>query len=493
MAKWERALKNVRKVQTRHLLDFVRHSEHTLYGKLHGFSQIRTWDDYRRQVPVSDYDSLDPLFQRMRNGEVNLVIPEFVQYWGNSSGSTNAHRNKYLPISERQYRFQKGSGIDVLYRFLVNTGTMDYTSGFTMGLFPPPMMKQEGPVLVTNNPALMSARIPRIIQPMWLPDMAIRCIENYDEKLAKIGAAYLDHDVVAVSGTTCWFSILFDKLLAAAKNEGRDVSTVGEIWPNLKVLLGGGVSAAPYLPVIRDRVGRDVYVCDSYNATEGGIFATTDAPDVRGMLMIPDRGVFFEFIPLEEDGQADARRVPLWEVEENQRYVILVTTPSGLFSYRLGDIVQFPSVNPLRLEFAGRLTGNLSTTQELTTHIEIEQSVRAAAQKQPCSMVDFCAGATVGVNGTAKSQYIFFVEWIDAPADAEAFARDADETLCELTRVYREHRKIKVGILLPKVVSLPTGSVRRFMEETGKTSVQTKFPRIVQDPDRDRLLGYASA
>lgn len=475
----------------RHLLDFVRHSEHTVYGRIHHFDRIRTFDDYRRGVPISDYDALEPYFTRMREGEVNLVVPEFVQYWGNSSGSTNAHRNKFLPISETQFRYQKGSGIDVLYRYLVNTNTSDFTDHFTLGLFPPPVMKKEGPVLVTNNPALMSARIPRLVQPMYLPSMAIRCIENYDEKLAKIGETYLDHDVVAVSGTTCWFSILFDKLLSAAKNAGREASTVGEIWPNLKVLLGGGVSATPYLPVIRDRVGRDVYVCDSYNATEGGIFATTDAPDVRGMLMIPDRGVFFEFVPLEEDGRPDALRVPLWQVETGQRYVILVTTPSGLFSYRLGDIVQFPSIDPLRIEFAGRLSGNLSTTQELTTHIEIEESVRAAADKQACKMVDFAAGATVGVNGTAKSQYIFFVEWIERPGDPDAFARDADAKLCELNRVYREHRKNDVGILLPKVVSLPTGSVRRFMEETGKTSVQTKFPRIVQEADRDRLLGYS--
>ena len=80
-----------------------------------------------------------------------------------------------------------------------------------------------------------------------------------------------------------------------------DVDSVREIWPNLRVLVGGGVSADPYLPVLRERMGRDDFVLvDTYNATEGGIFATTDHSGEPGMLMIPDRGVFFEFVPVEE-------------------------------------------------------------------------------------------------------------------------------------------------------------------------------------------------
>ena len=97
------------------------------------------------------------------------------------------------------------------------------------------------------------------------------------------------------------------------------------MWPNLQVLFGGGVNAEPYRPVIEKRVGRAMILMDNYNATEGGIFAVTDRIGEPGMLVVPDRGVFFEFVPAAEHGKPDARRVPLWEVEPGVDYSIAVT------------------------------------------------------------------------------------------------------------------------------------------------------------------------
>ena len=128
--------------------------------------------------------------------------------------------------------------------------------------------------------------------------------------------AYLDHDVRAMTGTTCWFSVLFDRLLQVARERGRNVDTVSQIWPNLSVLFGGGVQAEPYREIINSRVGRPVVLIDNYNATEGGILACTDRLGDDALLMVPDRGVFFEFVPREEHGKPDARRgSPLWRVE----------------------------------------------------------------------------------------------------------------------------------------------------------------------------------
>ena len=156
---------------------------------------------------------------------------------------------------------------------------------------------------------------------------------DYDEKLERMAAAYLDHDVRAVSGTTCWFSVFFDKLLQAAEARGRPVATVSELWPNLSVLFGGGINAKPYWHVIEKRVGRPMILMDNYNATEGGIFAVTDRIGHPGLLMVPDRGVFYEFVPASEHGKHGATRLPLWEVEPGVDYSIAVTTSSGLFGY----------------------------------------------------------------------------------------------------------------------------------------------------------------
>jgi len=487
---WDRGLEQLREVQERELQRILRPAAGTEFGRRHGFASIRSYDDFRRNVPTGDYDAFSPYIERMRQGERGLLVPELIRYFGNSSGSSTQGRSKFLPISERQIRAQRGSARDALYRYLVWRGEDDFTAGFTLGLLPPFSMRPEGPVFITTNPSLQYQRAPAFVRPLQLPEKAIGRMTDYDDKLVRIAERYLDHDVRAVTGTTCWFSILFDKLIAAARARGRRVSTVREIWPNLRVLLGGGVAADPYLPVIRERVGRDdVTLVDTYNATEGGIFAASDFEGGPGLRMIPDRGVFFEFVPV-EDVDADApRRVPLWEVERDRLYAIHVTTPSGLYAYRLGDLVRFPSTDPLRIEFAGRLSGCLSTTQELTTHVEVQRGMDHALTRFPgLTTVDYGAAADVGVDGTAKARYVLFVEFAgEGPSDPTSFAQAFDEGLQSANRVYREHRTDETAILPPELVVMPPGTVARFMAAVGGGNVQTKFPRILDDDKKERL------
>jgi acyl-CoA synthetase (AMP-forming)/AMP-acid ligase II len=267
---------------------------------------------------------------------------------------------------------------------------------------------------------------------------------------------------------------------------------VSELWPNLSVLFGGGINAEPYRAVIEARVGRPVVLMDNYNATEGGIFAVTDRIGQPGMLVVPDRGVFFEFVPASEQGTPGARRLPLWEVEPGVDYSIAVTTASGLFGYLVGDLVQFQSVFPHRLEFVGRTSGVLSLTQELTSFVEIERAVEAAVRASACSVVEFSAGAEVGVAGTGKGRYQIFVEFDRPPADPRHFAQAFDESLCAQNRVYREHRAADVAILPPALFALAPGGARRFMDDIGRRSPQQKFPRVVENSKRDILVKYAT-
>jgi GH3 auxin-responsive promoter len=495
VAAWDRSLRAVRRVQEEQLRSLLEHAKDTEFGRAHGFARIRDYQDFARQVPLGDYDSHSPYIERMRKGEANLLVPELVRYFGNSSGSSNHGRSKFLPITDRQIRHQQRAGTDTVMRYLHWSGDEGlFGGGFTLGLFPPITMREEGPVLITSNPALMMTKMPAITRPCYLPEEDVRRIADYDEKLGVIAARYFDHDVRAVTGTTCWFSLLFDKVLAEARKRGRRARSVREVWPNLRVLFGGGVSATPYLPVIRDLMGRDdVTLVDTYNATEGGVYAASDFSGARGMLMLPHRGTFFEFVPLEEHGSPSATRVPLWAVERNRPYAIVATTVSGLYAYTLGDIVRFPQTAPLRVEFVGRLSGCLSVTQELTTHVEIERAMEHAVREVPCTTLDFGAAADVGVDGTAKSRYLLFVEFQEgaAPADVEAFAVAFDKGLGTENRVYREHRKGEVALLAPRVIPLRTGGARRFLEEVTRGNVQGKFPRIIDDTKKALLWKHA--
>ncbi|MBS1152769.1 MAG: putative auxin-regulated protein [Myxococcaceae bacterium] len=478
----------LQKVQEQTLLAHVRACAPTEFGRAHHFDTIRSYADYAERVPLRIYADFEPYLERMRKGERNILYPGFIEYYGHSSGSSNTTAaHKYLPISPEQIRWQQRAGFDIVARYLDLSGDKRLTGGYMLGLLPPALIRKDGPVGISSNPGLMQLHMPSAAKMIQLPQPPVRDIEIYDQKLNAMAEAYLDYDVRGITGTTCWFSIFFDRLIATARARGRNVSTVAEIWPNLHALFGGGVHAGPYRQIINERMGRPITLIDNYNATEGGLFAATDRSDDHGMLMIPDRGVFFEFVLRADHGRADAKRVPLWKVEPGVDYSIAVTTASGLFSYYMGDVIRFNSVFPHRMEFAGRTGGVLSVTQELTSFIELERAVSEATRVNPCSLVDFTASSEVGIDGTAKGRYLFFVEFDRAPADLQSFTTSVDKELCLQNRVYREHRAKDVAILSPVVIALPKGSTGRFMQEMGMNSVQNKFPRIIDQSRRELL------
>ncbi len=481
--------------QTEMLVENCRAAAETQFGRQHGLSHVRSHRDFIDRVPLRTYADFEPFINRMKAGSRDVLWPGFIQYFGCSSGSSHtAALNKYLPISEEQIRWQQKAGFDLVARYVGLSGDGSLVGGYTLGLLPPSVLKPEGAVLVTSNPGLMQRHMPLPARFATLPKQDLRDIENYDEKLTRMAEAYLDYDVRSVSGTTCWFSIFFDRVLAAARPKGRHLTAGGAIWPHLKALLGGGVTAEPYRHLIAERVGHPVVLLDNYNATEGGFFACTDRLGDDGLLMIPDRGVFFEFVPRAEHGKPNARRLALWEVEPGVEYSVALSTSSGLFGYYIGDVIRFTQVFPHRLEFTGRTAGVLSVTQELTSSIEIERAVAHATKREPCSIVDFAASSEVGVDATAKGRYLLYVEFDRAPADLGAFATAFDKGLCEQNRVYREHRMKDVAILPPTVLPLGSGATRRFMDALGAggvQAVQQKFPRIVDGRRRELLASLA--
>jgi len=467
-------------------------ARNTDFGRANRLGEVASHADFQARVPLRTYADFEPDLERMRKGARDVLWPGLIPYFAQSSGSSHTlAQNKFLPISHAQIRWQQKAGFDIVARYVTQVGSGRFLGGYSLGLFPPSTLKAEGEVQGTNNPGLMQRHVPWPIRRSLLPRPELRDIQNYDEKLQKMAAAYLDYDVRAVSGTTCWFSVFFDKLLSAAEVRGRRVSTVAELWPNLAVLFGGGVNAEPYRRVIGKRVGRPLVLMDNYNATEGGIFAVTDRVGRNGMLVLPDRGVFFEFVPASEHGKPHARRLPLWDVEEGVDYSIAVTTSSGLFGYYIGDVVRFQGVFPHRLDFVGRTSGVLSLTQELTSFMEIERAMDAAVRACGCSVVEFSAAAEVGVDGTAKGRYQLFVEFEQVPSDPRRFAAVFDESLCAQNRVYREHRTEDVAILAPALFAVSPGGSKRFMEEIGRSGAQQKFPRVVDDVKRDVLAKFS--
>jgi hypothetical protein len=421
-----------------------------------------------------------------------VLWPGFVSHFAQSAGTSSANGGlKYLPVSKVQIRWQLRAAFDVVARYLILSGDRDLTEGYMLGLVPPVVIQKEGPIGVSSNPALLMHHAPRIGRPWTLPRSPVDAIEDRDARLSAIAEAYLDWDVRLLAGTVCWFSVLFDRLLEAARTRGRRVESVRDIWPNLRGMITGGLHPEPYRRMLETRLGSSPTLLDHYNCTEAGLIACTDRRDADDMLFVPDRGVFYEFVPRAEHGQPDARRLPIWEVDVGEEYAVVLSTPSGLIAYILGDFVRFTSLFPHRMIVTGRIGGGLSPTHELTAESTIEAAVHRASQETGAVIVELAAAAEIGVDGSPKSRYLVYVE-LDGPFDDVArFERELDEALCSMNRIYAFHRTGDVMLLAPKMIALPRGSAERFMRALGLSSVQQKFPHTLDDARRQLLEDVA--
>lgn len=480
IAQWGARARNPQSIQLSILRAHCRTAAQTEFGRQHRLGEVQTYRDFCERVPPRTYADYDPLFQRMRRGERDVLWPGLIPYFCQSSGTSGTAAGvKHLPVSFQQIANQQRAGADLLARYLDMSGDYSLVGGYSLSCWPPGIITREGEVGISNNLGVMSHHLPRFARLCSLPDPAIRDIDDCEAKLSAMAAAYLDYDVRSLSGTTCWFTLLFDRLLAEARRRGRAARHVTDIWPNLAVLFGGGVQADPYRPILAARIGRPVVFIDNYNATEGGILAATDPAGQGSLLPLLDRGVFFEFIPRSQIGQPNPTRLPLWQVECNTDYSVVLTTASGLFAYQIGDFVRFTSTFPHRLVFAGRERGVLSLVQELTTSLELERAVLSGVREQPCTIREFGCSTEVRSDGDGRGRYLFFIEFEKPPEDLAAFAVAVDRGLGAENRVYQTHRQGDVAILAPQVIPLQPGTSAQVMRALNIHSPQQKFPRIL--------------
>ena len=64
-----RALKSVEKTQADVLMRILRDNKKTEFGKKYGLSEISSVSEFRNQVPIHDYDDLEPYIKRQQEVE----------------------------------------------------------------------------------------------------------------------------------------------------------------------------------------------------------------------------------------------------------------------------------------------------------------------------------------------------------------------------------------------------------------------------------------
>jgi hypothetical protein len=245
-------------------------------------------------------------------------------------------------------------------------------------------------------------------------------------------------------------------------NSGQSIEHLQRLWPNLECLLHTGVSIAPFAAELHALLGANVKFHELYAATEAFIATQdTDAP-AAGLRLMSDLGVFFEFLPMSEFDdtrlpQLGGKAVPLDEVKAAVDYALILTTPSGLARYVLGDVVRFVSTEPPRLMYTGRTALRLNAFGEHVSEKEITDALVAVCSRNNWAIVNFHV-APLFVNnltGQQRGRHEWWLELKPGTVATPTGPQIATALEVELQRVNADYAaRRRSGIIEAPVVRL---------------------------------------
>jgi hypothetical protein len=330
---------------------------------------------------------------------------------------------------------------------------------------------------------ILAGRIPWWAKARHFPPDSIGAILDWEARIEAIAEAALGADIRTVSGTPSWLLILFDKLAALRPGSERRLAA----WfPNLELLVHGGVSFAPYRPLFRDLLqGSRAETREVYPASEG-FMAVADRDDGEGLRLMLDTGLFYEFVPVEELTTSAPTRHWLGTAQKDVNYAVVLSTCAGIWSYIVGDTVRFVDLDPPRILVTGRTSYSLSPFGEHLIAEEIETSVARAAEAVGAGINDFAVGALFPEKEGDLGRHLFVVEFAGEGGDGgrlETFAQVLDQSLAELNADYKTHRQGDFAMKGPRVHALRPGTFAAWMKSRGQLGDQHKVPRIINDQD----------
>ncbi len=454
------------------LQDLVTAAQYTEFGKKYNFSKLFTVREFKKNVPIHEYDDIKPYILRMMNGEENILWNTPVTWFAKSSGTTS-DKSKFIPISEESLHGNhfKGSK-DLLSNYYKNFPSSDLLTG--KGLVvggSHQISKVNEEIQYGDLSAVLMQNSPFWGQWLRTPELSVALLDEWENKIEKLAQITAVENVTSLAGVPTWTLLLLKRIL-----EIKGKATIKEVWPNLELYINGGVSFVPYKEQFDKIIGGKINYLEIYNASEGFI-AGQQSPGDDGLLLFTEHGIFYEFMPVEEYGKQTPVTIGLKNVVVGKNYALVISTTGGLWRYLIGDTIQFTSLNPYKIKVTGRLKHYMNAFGEEVIVDNSDKAISIAAEKTNAVVNDYTAAPVYfseGNNGTHE----WLVEFDTAPADLNGFVVELDTALKNINSDYEAKRYKNIALRLPLVHALPTGTFNQWLRSKGRLGGQHKVPRL---------------
>jgi hypothetical protein len=476
-----RASKKVRPVkgQLRVLSYLLKHAQDTAFGKHHDFASIleslHPIREFRNRVPIVNYDGMHQWWKRCEEGEHDVTWPGKVKYFALSSGTSGAP-SKNIPVTAAQIKaMQKVSRRMLLVLDKLNLPSSTYEckmlslGGSTQLLF-------TGQHYKGDLSGINGKKVPRWFRWYYKPGKKITRERDWEHRLEMMVEQAPEWNIGVMAGSPSWSQILMQRII-----QEHGAKTIHDIWPNLAIFVHGGVSVEPYREALNKLFGKPMVLLDTYLASEGFIAIQT-SPEKRGMELVTDVGIYYEFVPFIDENfdelgklrDPHALALDITQVRTDEPYALVMSTPAGAWRYLIGDVVRFVSLDPLEIVIVGRTAHYLSICGE---HVSVENmmdSLRHAAQQMGQTFLEF---SLVGYRDGDRFAHRWYIGG-DSNVDEKRLAELLDEELKRLNDDYAVERAHAIHKVTVHV--LPNEWFNEFLSHIGRVGAQTKFPRVLR-------------
>jgi hypothetical protein len=429
-----------------------------------------TYDDFKRQVPVRDYEGLKSYIEKIKLGEENILWPGKPLYLSKTSGTTSGI--KYIPVTKESIPNHIVTTRNAMLNYIAETGNATFLNGKMIFLSGSPELEQMNGIPVGRLSGIVNHHVPQYLRRNQLPSYKTNCIEDWETKVDAIVDETINQNMTLISGIPPWVQMYFDKLTE------RSGKKINDLFPHFSLFIYGGVNFEPYRQKLEQSIGKKVDSIELYPASEGFI-AFQDSQKRNDLLLNVNSGIFFEFIPANKFFNDNPTRISLKNVQLNTNYVLIINNNAGLWGYNIGDTIKFTSINPYRIVVTGRIKHFISAFGEHVIAEEVEKALQAATQQQHAEIAEFTVAPQVSpVDGLPYHEW--FIEFHQVPQDLEHFRLAIDDSLQKQNIYYRD--LILGNILQPlKIFMLQKDAFIKYMRGQGKLGGQNKVPRLSND------------
>ena len=465
-------IKYPNEVQQDVLNGLIDSAKDTFIGKKFDFSSINCYKDFSEKVPVFSYEEFSDKIELARKGENNIFWSSKIKWFAKSSGTTNA-KSKFIPVSDESLQdCHYAAGKDLLCMYFNNNPNSQLFTGKSLRLGGSKSPYEKNGTFYGDLSAILIDNMPFWAEFSSTPSNRISLMEDWDKKIDKIISESLNENVTSLAGVPSWMLVLLNRILE--KSEEKYIS---DLWPNLEVYFHGGVSFKPYLNQYMDIINKEsMQFYEIYNASEG-FFAIQYENNSNELLLMLDYGIFYEFIPMKLYGTKNEKIIPLYEVEKDVNYAILITTNAGLWRYKIGDTVKFTSTSPYKIIITGRTKHYINVFGEEVIIENTDNVINKLSSKYDLQIIDYTV-APVFMNKNKKGAHQWFIEFKKPPSKKINLSEVIDHELRQENSDYDAKRFNSFTLKKPEVIISKKGVFLKWLEINNKLGGQNKIPRL---------------